>query len=380
MYRLVTIFLLLISFLYAEEDKSSFTVIPKGKSVSKDYFAVSSGIEISGTMMQDVYLAGSQVIIDGIIEGDVLVIAGTVEISGTVKGSVRAITGQLLISGSIGKSVSACCGNVNLTNSATIGGSVVIASGNVDLASSVGGGVSLAASNVRIAGRVLKDVVAYTGQLRVTSRAEVDGQLSYSSTEAIWLEPEARIVGGVHRTEGPFETLLHHRWIDVLLLSTRLAGLLMNFIYTFAMGYILLKFYGHTIDSTVLYLHHHPLRSFLHGVIVVIIVPLASLLLLMTILGVPFALTLIAVNIVGLYTAKIYVILYGSEKIFKWIGIRARHYTEFAVGTCIYFLLLLIPYVGITLSIVSMLAGLGAMVSIQMHKQRTTLQNKKKAG
>ncbi len=377
MHRLNFLFVFLLASICAfcedfpksgEFNEAGFHVIPKGQIYDGDYFAIGSGVEISGTVTRDVYILGSQVIIDGDVEGDVLLAGGSVEVAGTVKGSVRAIGAQILIHGIVGKSVSVCGGNVHMTNTADIGHGVVIVGGNVDLSGNIGADATIAASNLRLAGNVKGNVKAFTGQFRVTSLAVVGGDIYYSSGTPIWVEPEASVGGNLQKHKSNVQMLVKQGWFDTILLSSKVAGFLMNLIYTFAMGWVIIKLFPHSIQNTLHFLETKPWRAILHGFVVAVVVPLMSVLLLMTILGVPFALTLIAANIVGFYTAKIYVILWGSRVLFRRMHIKASDMVAYSTGIILYFALLLIPYFGNALSIVSMLAGLGAIISVQLHR------------
>jgi hypothetical protein len=109
----------------------------------------------------------------------------------------------------------------------------------------------------------------------------------------------------------------------------------------------------------------HPLKSFVYGVMLLILLPLASLILLMTILGVPFALTLMAANIIGFYTAKVYSIFCVSNWLFGKIGLKHNRLPSFFCGLLIYFALTLIPVFGTIVAFAAMLFGLGGGVLAQ---------------
>ena len=87
----------------------------------------------------------------------------------------------------------------------------------------------------------------------------------------------------------------------------------------------------------------------------------------MTILGIPFAITLIALNIIGLYTAKVYSICFASNWVFGSF-LKRNHIPNFLCGLIVYFILTLIPVLGTLLALASMLFGLGAGVLAQAKK------------
>jgi hypothetical protein len=88
----------------------------------------------------------------------------------------------------------------------------------------------------------------------------------------------------------------------------------------------------------------------------------------MTVLGAPFALTLMAANIVGFYTAKVYTIFWGANWVFGRFRMKHNHMPAFLCGTIVYFGLTLIPVFGTIVSFVAMLLGFGAGVMAQSRK------------
>ncbi len=107
------------------------------------------------------------------------------------------------------------------------------------------------------------------------------------------------------------------------------------------------------------------MKSFFYGVLLLVLLPLVFLLLLITILGVPFALTLMAFNILGFYTAKVYSILWVSNWLGEKVGLHRHNLWAFFLIVVIYFGLSAIPVFGSILAFVAMLFGLGAGVTAQ---------------
>jgi cytoskeletal protein CcmA (bactofilin family) len=344
------------------KEKSSVVVLAQGVVHEGDYFAMADSVEISGEITGDLYLMASQVLIDGKVDGDVLAIAGSMEISGKVLNNVRLMAAQTLISGSIGRNVTVLGGNVQLLPSARVEGNVVAAAGNVDLSSSIGSDVTVAASNLRLSSQIKDNVQAYVGQLRITSRAQIGGAVDYCSNSRGWIDEGAVIRGTVTMHPSLVHELTRGTWVEGFLVGSKLIALLMNFMYTFVVAWVLMRAFPKNLETALSTLTHHPLRALGFGAMVLILLPLAALMLLMTILGVPFALTLIAMNVVGLYTAKVYSIFWFSNKTLTKIGLKAHRLSTFFVGLICYFLLTAIPIFGVSVSIAAMLFGLGAGV------------------
>ncbi len=358
--------LLLVAFsgsLFADEESpeiSSIIVLSSGTVHQGDYFAFGDSVEISGEVNGDVYILANQIVIDGTIHGDVLVAGGSLDISGTVTGNVRSLAGQVLLSGNVGNNVTAVAGNVQLLASSTIGNNVVITAGNVDLSSKIGDNATVVASNLRISAYIANKVQAYVGQLRITSRASIGGDIDYQSSTLAWVDQGASIKGKLIHHPSLVHELVHGTWIQSLLVGGKVVALLMNFAYTLVVGIILIKMFPKNLEGALQVLKTHPWKALSWGLMLLILLPLASLILLMTILGVPFALTLIAANIIGFYTAKIYSVFWISNMVFGRLKFRANRMPILTLGLVLYFLLTSIPVIGFIISFAAMLFGLGA--------------------
>lgn len=371
--RLIVLFLLFFTSLYAEPaptpDVSHVIVLPSGTVFEGDYFAFGDSVEISGVVNGDVYVLANQVVIDGIVNGDVLVAAASIEIAGKVAHNVRSIGGQVLVTGQIGNNFSTLAGNVQLLPSSTVGGNLVITAGNVDLSSQGASDGVIVASNLRVSGLLKGFLKAYVGQLRITSKANIIGNVEYRSSASAWIDPSAKIEGTVIYHPSLVHGLVQGTWLQRLLVGSKVVTLLMNFFYTLVVGIILLKVFPKNLEAALHTLQDHPLKCFSYGVMLLVLLPLASLVMLMTILGVPFALTLIAANIIGFYTAKIYTIFWASQWLFHKIKLKIRRFAVLVVGIVCYFVLSEIPFLGTIFSFAAMLLGLGAGVLAQARRR-----------
>lgn len=364
--------ILFFSLLYANEPKQdeqkhveSIIILPSDVVYNGDYFATGGSVEISGTVNGDVYIFAEQVTIDGLVNGDLLCCGGSIDISGRVTHNCRILGGQVLISGEIGKNATVAAGNLQLLSSAFLGGNLVATAGNVDLAAKIGSDATILASNLRVSSQINNDLQSYVGQMRITSRAVIGRNLDYRSNNPAWIEAGATIHGTTTYHPSFVHELVKGTWIQSLLVGSKIVAILMNFFYTFVIGLILIKVFPKNLESALYELKKHPLKSFSYGLMLLILLPLASLLMLMTILGIPFALTLIALNIIGFYTAKVYCIIWASNWIFAKFKMRANRLPSFFLGLVIYFCLTPIPVFGTILAFVFMLLGLGAGVLSQ---------------
>ena len=344
------------------QEEGDIIVIPSTAVIDQDVFLSGDSVEVAGTINGDLYVFGKQVFIDGTVNGDVLVIGGSVTISGSVAHSVRALGGQIEISGQVSRSASIIAATVDLTPSAKVSLNVVIFAGNASIGCFVGKNVKLHASTARLSGSVNGNVMASVGQMRVTSTARVDGTFDYWSDEAGLIDPQAVIQGKVIHHPSFFYQLFQKKWVKGLRIGSQLAGLLMNFFYSLIIGLILMRYFPKRIEYASYALNYRPIQSLIAGVIVLFLLPFSCLILLITILGVPFALALLSITVVSFYTAKLLPLFWLSRRFFSKWKWKSHPQLLFTVILIIYFGLTLIPYVGIVLSTAALLFGLGSVV------------------
>lgn len=369
--RFLTLFLVFtMTLLFAEnEDVSDIVIVPIGQVIEGDYFAVGNNIEISGDIRGDLYILGGQVFIDGNIFGDVLGAGANVIVTGNVAGNIRLIGGQVTVSGKVGRSATLMAASATLMPSALIGENLVSLMGNGDIAASIGHDATILASNLRFSSHIGRDVDAYVGQLRVTSRASIGHDLTYTSASKAVIDSRTKIGGEVHHHLSAVHNFMQGHWIQSLLFGSKVAAFVMNFLYSVVVGWIFIKIFPQTLEGSLFALNHHPWKALLTGAILLILLPLAFLLLLLTVLGAPFALTILAFNVITFYSAKIISIFWIAQPILKKWGLKLSKIGVLCLGLLIYLLLAEIPIFGTILAIFALLFGIGAGAAAAIPKR-----------
>jgi len=353
---------LLCAFMDPDDDEASVVVFPSTAVLNQDYFAYGKTIEVSGTVNGDVYVFGGQIFIDGVVNGDVIVAGGSVEISGKVSKDVRLLSGQASISGTVGRNVTAVTATIELAPSARVGRNIIVVSGNVDLESIVANNARVYASNLRVSDGIGGKLYAYVGSMRITSKAKIQGDVEYWSNKNAVIDPHAKIGGDLIHHPSFFYSITHGKIFKSLKIGSKFAALVMNFFYTLVIALIMMRYFPQRISCAVDALNHKIFPSLLAGIVIVIILPLLFLALLITIVGVPFALTLLAINVISFYTAKILTIVWLAKHIFRRFDFNKHRRLYFSFALIIYYLLTLIPYLGTVVSIAALLLGLGGLV------------------
>jgi hypothetical protein len=346
--------------LLAEEESSDFVTVPAHCTIPGDYFVTAENIELLGTVEGDAFLAGMQVYVDGEIKGDLLLAAGNATISGKVHGNVRFFGGQAMLSGEVGKNMTVVAGNFQLIPASLISGNLIAIAGNADLSAPIGGTAVAMASDLRVSSSIGKTLDAAVGHLRLTSKAVIGGDLEYRGDAAAAIDPGAIIHGQFIQYHSMLKKFFHGSILQSLLWGSKFLALFMNFLFTFVVGVVVIRWFPKNLHRAHEVLSTHPIKALGVGVVLLIALPLASLILLMTVLGAPFAIALLAINVLSFYTAKIFSISWASNLLARKLRVKAGSITIFALGLVAYYALTTIPVAGFFVSLAALLFGLGS--------------------
>lgn len=333
--------------------------LPQNEVHIGDYFSVGKFIEISGTVQGDVYVFGGKIFIDGKVEGDVIAFGATIEILGEITGNVRLAGGDVKIYGRVGRNMTIMSANLQCFPFAEILGNAHALANTIDLGGKFSGNVNLMGSGARVGADIVGNLKAYVGELRLTSKASVRGKVIYSSSSVVEIDQGANISGKV---EEKTSTFFRPGWKKTFVFSSRLVGLLMNFLFSFVLGLIVIKFFHAKLHRSLVVLKESPWKAFGVGLLMIISVPVGCILLFVTVLGIPFALALITLAILSFYAAKILPIIWISNNLFSKFHLQKNSPFVFFLGLILFFLIRPIALLGTLMSLIFTLLGLGTAV------------------
>jgi hypothetical protein len=333
-------------------------VLPAGEVHEGWYFAGGDQVVIQGTINGDAYIAAATVDVEGTVNGDLIVAGGQVVVRGIVSDDVRAAGGSVRFSGEAGKNVTVVGGQVYLERGSRIDGGLLAAGGNVQIDGSIAKDVMVSAGDVGMAGSAGGNVSFTGGRFEAMQGASIGGSLTALVNEEGDVVVPDRVVGGkVDITTGRSEkerTVLGFGVFRFCFKVVWACGLvIIACILTFASPRLTASL-GTTIAS-------RPGATALWGFLGLVLVPIAILILCLTIIGIPIGLLLLTVYLWLLYVSELSLgVLVG-----KWIGgIEGKQgwalLWPVAAGTVIVQILLFIPYVRAVVIIASLVFGLGA--------------------
>lgn len=337
-------------------------VLGSGQVVQGDYVAFAPRVRISGTVNGDVYVAGWSVVIDGVVNGDLIVAARKVVISGKVVQDVRAAGGHVVISGTIGRNITIAAADIQLTEPSAVEGNLLAAGGEVELMGRIRRDARIAAGELTVASQIDGDLAIASADVQLTPQAVVSGKLRYWGDKGPSIAEGATVRGTVQHRPLPIGWEEEDFFLGLAVL--RVIATVSSFVSTLLLGLVLVHVYPFFTRRVAATIRTRPLRAFGWGAAALLIVPIIAAGLALTLIGLPAGIVLMAMFLATVYLSRIYAMTYLGQLVLRRMSDSAPGWSFFT-GLVIYALLSLVPIVGEIVTLVTVLFGLGALLSIK---------------
>jgi cytoskeletal protein CcmA (bactofilin family) len=345
----------------AAQSPPSTQEVARSQNEGKNVYLAGFAVRPERSVVGDFFAAGCPVSVDRPVGEDAVVAGCDVYVKGPVGDDLRAAGGQVTVDGKVGGEAIVAGGKVTLTSGSEIGGRASLGGGEVSVSGTVGKDLKIYARRVSIEGEVEGDTRVIARELELLPGAKIKGALTYASREELKMDPKAQVLGKITREPTPSGLrregragrpwALHALW---------LVGLI-------AAGALFVLVFPGFAQATQANVGSAPWKSLGLGTAVLFAGPPIMVVLLITVIGIPIALALLAAYAIMLLT--------GYLTIGNFIGIRVaylvRRSAEISIGwrvgaVAVALVLLafirMIPFAGALLTLVALVAGTGALV------------------
>lgn len=289
---------------------SGQNVIFDAKSSTKGVYAAGGGaIDLGGSFDDDIFLAGGTISVSGPVGGDVLIGGGTVKVTGEVKGSVRMAGGTVELDGKVGRNVLLMGGTLKVGKNADIAGETLIFGGTVFFDGHAAKAVNAWGGSFLVNGSMDGDVNIYTGDdcgrsacVTVGPSAVIKGNLTYAAAQEANVDPNAKISGTVTRKDITQQAAAAKKFVQEFVTFGRLWNLFSSLVVGLLIALLLPKTVR-TVGETML---KRVGASMGWGALLFFATPVALIMLAVTLIGIPLALILGALYVLGLYVSQIF--------------------------------------------------------------------------
>lgn len=307
--------------------------ISSGQLVEDDLYAYGGTVTNSGIIEEDMYAIGGSVVVNGLVGTDLTVIGGSTQVYSTIGDDARIVTGEAVIGDEIKGDLFVIAGVLNLLSSAKVDGNVYFYGGQANIDGAVNGSVMGTAERFNLNGSV-GGGVDVQGMVDLGDTANITGDLHYSSVQELSRAQNAVVEGTISRA-------------DIMATPTTASDLpMMSFIiwsFTSLAVYLLFRRNLGSISAAV---RKDLAKSLLFGLIALMLIPVVSVILMVTILGVWFGIMTLLAWLALLITSIFLLPIVVGDQIMTYIKPRPLNWYVVLLGVLVTVAVSHIPYIG----------------------------------
>jgi hypothetical protein len=317
---------------------------------------------MSGIVNKDMVAFGSTMTVNGEVKEDLTFVSGVAQLHGPVGGDVRIVGGEVTIADTVGGDVVVLGGVLHILPTATIAGDVFFFGGSADIAGTVSGSVYGNAEQFTIDATIGKQVdVKAVASLVLGARANIAGNVTYESVAPLTRDPAA-IIGGElsDRPLAPADNPARTMAIPFLVLLFTTLALYLIFRRETEMV---------AVTSSGAYL----LSAFV-GLGVIILGPLISMLLMVTVLGSLLGLIGVFVVVLGLLIGMALAPAVAGYMLMQVVSrtVAIPYLVALVLSAAVLYLLLLVPVVGVVVYLSFVIVAIGGL-SVTLYRALGTV-------
>jgi hypothetical protein len=337
--------------------------LPANQSIQDDLYIAGGTVTSAGDVSGDVVAGGGNVLVSGAIGADLTAAGGTVTVLSDVADDVRVAGGTIIIQGKIGDDLLVGGGQVTV-GGAGIGGDVTIGGGTIHIEAPVSGNIKIGGGEVYLNAPVGGNVEFMGDTLKLGSGAVISGDLIYTSPKKAVMEEGAVVRGETKYTAGKDARALSKTGLVALLSLALFGAFLTQFACALLLGLMFRRYATTLVENAVA----QPLLEMGRGLVVFIVLPVVSVLLFFTLIGVPLGFLGLFAFIATMLAIWIMVpIVLGSivhRAFFKTAAYEVSWKT-ILLGTALYVLVGIVPLLGGIAQFALILLTLGAALKLK---------------
>ncbi|HCP15433.1 MAG TPA: hypothetical protein DIT32_06700 [Peptococcaceae bacterium] len=336
------------------------STLGKGETINGLGFFAGNFVQVDGTVEGTTFASGQEVRINGIINGDLFAAAQTITINGQVNGNIYTAGQNVVIGTRTDGDVFAAGQTMKVSQEAVIGRDLMAAAQTVTMDGTVQRHFNGGGSDVVIGGSIGQNADVEAEHLRILPGAAIKGDLTYRSEQEAEIAIGSNILG--RRDWQPMDK---KTYMPPKNTAARTAGsILLNIVGALLVWFLLKVWRSDFWNVLADPLEDQPLKVIGMGILVFLLTPLLIILLMITVIGIPLGILLGILYGVMIYLSKIIVAVFMGSWMTKRFGWQERHMGIWPVLLSLTILVLLgkVPFAGMLLKLVILLAGLGALI------------------
>ena len=318
-------------------------------------YIAGSIIDVAGIIDGDLYCAGENVSISGTVNGDIICAAQTLNFTGTTTGDIRLGGQTVTVGGTVDGSATIAGQTITLESQGSIGRDATFAGQNTIIRGEVLRDISVGSETLLLDSIVGRNVTADVNYLKLEAATKVAGVFNYTSPQTFTKVDGASIAGAVNyteRAEGNNSNAAAFDPAGVMIMILMLITSAIMFALVFPQ--VLNRVTRNSASSP-----SRALLSVLVGFIAGIVTPVVIVLLMVTVLGIPFGLVVLLAWSLIVASSGVFAAYYIGRVVWPSQG---SIILATLIGALLISVLLFIPILNIVVFVLCVSYGSGAIL------------------
>jgi len=331
--------------------------VPPGDTVNDDVYAATSEVAVGGVITGDAFFACQKYSLSGNILGSLNSGSQYATVRGDVGGSARIFAQTVIIDAAIGRNLVAFGEDIDLSEASRVGKDVTIMGGRVSLSGEIDGNAEVRCNELFISGVINGNLKIEAQKISILPPAAIAGNIDYKSKTEISISDGVNVGGEVNWKEVKPEEEEGKGGINV--------GIrIMLFLASFVTGLLLIGLINRHTRAASAQITLKPLMSLGVGFVSFCAIPIAIVVLLVTLVGIPAAIIMLFAYTIFFYIAKVYVSIALGRIILRALRKDSdpRQGWSLLLGLVILTILFMIPVLGTVIYFLVIFWGFGAIL------------------
>ncbi|MBP6060841.1 MAG: hypothetical protein KA515_02490 [Candidatus Pacebacteria bacterium] len=336
--------------------------VAKNETIKNDVYMAGGSVNSLGSVIGDLFAGGGQILINGDVENDLFAGGGNVSVLSNVGDDVRVGGGTILVQGKIGGDAIIGGGQVSLGGPG-VAGDVLIGGGTVRVDAPISGNLNIGGDNVYINAPIGGNVKIDAGKITLGPSAVISGNLDYKSKQELNKEAGS-VVKGKLMFSPRQEKHISPMAVGVVFSGMLLLKFLTLLFCALVVGLSLRRF----SKEIVVLATEKPFLEIGRGVVVLATLPIVSILLLVTLVGMPFGVVGLLGFVALMFFAWILSPIILGSYVYRYFskGELQVSWKTILVGVIIFSILKFIPVIGWLINAFVVLLALGSIIAIKL--------------
>ncbi|MDP2932815.1 MAG: hypothetical protein Q8N81_01650 [bacterium] len=328
-----------------------------------DFVDAGERVEMEGAVAGDVMVAGRDVNFAGRVGGDYLGAGVNVGIKGEIGQNLRVAGANVTISGKIGKNLTVTGMNLRVEEGAEVAGNAYLIGGTTAVKGLYKGNVTVMANEVVFGARVQGNVDIFADGITLLEGTDITGSLTYHSNQAVEILSGAKIAGGVVK-KPPLAAMSPENRGDSY------PSLVLGNLWKLLAGLVVLlafwRVFGMHLDLLCAQHAENFWPKLGWGLMGLSIVPITVFILILTLVGIPLAIIIMAFYAVAIYISSVLAVLLFGKWLVALMKITERAsafpWLSFFLGAIIVAVIGYVPFFGFVARMILVLWAFGSLI------------------